>query len=481
MKIAVVSTEMYPYAKTGGLGDYVSTLVNFLRKNGIECYGVIPLYKPIKDKYIYGRKIEGGLETSDENIGEIEIKSSGNKVRVEVGRSKFEFSIYKSHNCIFFENPENFDRDFIYGPPGTAYEDNHIRFGAFSWAVSKFLESEDFDIIHANDWPTSLVPLISKEILRTKKKIAFTIHNFAYQGLYSRTVMQELSLPSYLFNMEALEFWGLVNIIKAGIVFSDKVFVVSPTYAEEIKTYDYGYGLEGLIRKYEKKIAGITNGIDFDIWNPSKDTVIYQRFSENSVDKKVKNKEKLAQEYSFDPKRPLFCVVSRLTHQKGLHLFTENHQEIFSLNANFLFLGMGEYQYRFLELSSKYKNVIVDVNFKETLARKVYAAGDFVLVPSLFEPCGISQLIGMRYGCIPVVRKTGGLADTVKDFTEDGGYGIVFKNPTVEELKCALKRAIELYDKKTTMKKLIKKVMKLDFSADKMVKEYIKFYKELVT
>lgn len=481
MEIAIVSTEMYPYAKTGGLGDYVFTLVNHLRKNGIKAYGIIPLYKSIKDKYIHKKNLDGPLEISDENIEGIEIKDTGKKLKIELNGQTYDFSIYQSKDCIFFDNGKLFDRDFIYGPPGSAYSDNHIRFGAFSWAVSNFAENETFDIIHANDWLTALTVLISKEILGTKKKLAFTIHNFAYQGLYPRSVMQELSLPSYLFNMEALEFWGLVNIIKAGIVFSDRIFVVSPTYAEEIKTYDYGYGLEGLIQKYEKKIVGIINGIDFDVWNPAKDTEIYQRFSERSIGRKAKNKEKLAEMYNFDPKKPLFCVISRLTYQKGIHLFTEYHQEIFNLDANFFFLGMGEYQYKLLELSSKYKNVIVDTNFKETLARKVYASGDFILVPSIFEPCGISQLIGMRYGCIPVVRKTGGLASTVKDIQEKDGYGILFEKPTKQDLKCALKRAIELYEKKNSMKKIVKKVMSLDFSADKMVKEYIKFYKELVS
>ncbi|MCS7212719.1 MAG: glycogen synthase [Candidatus Calescibacterium sp.] len=484
MKIAIVSSEMYPYAKTGGLGDYVFTLVNQLKNKGVECYGIIPFYKHIKEKYVLGKNFEGdsGLEISDEKIEGIEIKDTGKKLKVEMNGRAFEFSIYQGNNCIFFENEELFGRDFIYGPPGGSYDDNHIRFGAFCWAVAKSLKEKiiDFDIIHTNDWITSLVPLISKEIFRIDKKFAFTIHNFAYQGLYPKNVMQELGLPSYLFNMEALEFWGLVNIIKAGIVFSDQIFVVSPTYAEEIKTYDYGYGLEGLIRKYEWKIKGILNGIDYKVWDPTNDKEIPQTYSEKTLAKRSKNKTKLAKEYGFDAKKPLFCVISRLTHQKGMHFFTEYHKEVFSLKANFLFLGMGEYQHKISSLSSIYDNVKVETRFRETLARKFYAAADFILVPSLFEPCGISQIIGMRYGCIPVVRKTGGLADTVKDIQEEDGYGIVFENPTKQEFLCALKRAVELYDNKAKLKKLTSKVMKLDFSAERMVQEYLKVYEKMI-
>ncbi len=486
MKIGIISTEIYPLAKAGGLADFTYSLAKYLNKNSVSAYFILPLYKAIEEKYLQKKNVKSHPEIGDEYTKKLEITDTGKEVDVTVGFRKYKFRIYKVQGeeiqGYLFDNKELFGRDFIYGPPGEAYADNDIRFGGFCWAVAQALKEgkiENFEILHSNDWLTALVPLITKKILGLPVKNVFTIHNMAYQGFYPKEELYKLNLPESLYNMEYLEFYGLINIMKAGIIFSDYVTTVSPTYAEEITTYEYGYGLEGLIKKYKWKIKGIINGIDYETLNPQRDNSIYFKFSSKSIQAREKNKVELCKSYNLDPQKALIGTVSRMTHQKGFHLIVATADRLSRLNANFLFVGIGEYQLQILKLAEKYSNIKVETRFTEAFSRKVFASLDFILVPSIFEPCGISQLIGMRYGAIPIVRETGGLSDTVRDISEKGGYGITFKNPTEEELLCAIKRSIELYENKTKFKKLRKEVMMLDFSAEKMANEYIKVYTEI--
>jgi len=462
MRVLVASSEIYPYSKTGGLADFAHALIKNLRKKGINAMGITPLYKTIdKEKF--------------------SIKSTGMSVKVILEQREYIFEIFKSEDTYFFANQELFGRDYIYGPPGIAYADNDIRFGGFSWAVSKAVSEGIIyaDVIHANDWQTALIPVILKEVFHSSVKTVFTIHNLAYQGYFDSRLVYRLNLPPHLYHMEALEFWGLTNLLKGGIVFSDFVTTVSEKYATEILTQEYGWGLEGVLNKYKFKLKGIINGIDYDTWNPETDSKLWFRYSPNGIEGKFLNKEKLCEIYNLDPSKPLISFISRLSYQKGVHLILESIKDIAYLDANFFFLGSGEYEQAFSDFANIYKNIRVSTKFQDELSRRLFASSDFILMPSMFEPCGITQMIGMRYGCVPIVRKTGGLDETVKDIAE-GGYGIVFDNPSRGEFMCAIKRAIDLYDNKEKFIEKVKTVMTLDFSSETMAEKYIQIYKSLI-
>jgi starch synthase len=461
MEVLYCASEIYPYAKTGGLADVGFCLIKYLNRLGVKAKGVMPLYKGVKA----------------ENL-----ESTGKSVEVELAGDRYRFYIYENEHCCFFKNDDLFWRDFIYGPPGQGYGDNDIRFGGFSKAVAKAISEGIFtpDIVHTNDWQTALIPVFLKEIYRNPTKVVFTIHNFAYQGIFPKESLDRLGLPGYLYHMEALEFWEDINFMKGGIVFADLVTTVSPTYAEEIQTAEYGNGLEGVLRKYSYKLKGILNGVDYEIWNPATDEYIYEHYSQRRYGKKFRNKEELTRELNLDSEKPLVAFINRLTYQKGVDLILESAERMAKLNANFVFFGTGEYQSRFLELN-KYNNFRVLTDFNEPFARKLYAAADFILMPSLFEPCGLTAIIGMRYGAIPIVRETGGLKDIVKDMaTEENGYGITFNEVNPEPFTCALERAIELHDNERKFRKLVKKVMALEFSCDKMAREYLNSYEEIL-
>ncbi len=461
MEVLYCASEIYPYAKTGGLADVGYCMIKYLNRLGVKAKGVMPYYKDLKA----------------ENV-----ENTGKSVEVELAGDKYRFDIYENEHCYFLKNDELFWRDFIYGPPGRGYGDNDIRFGGFSKAVAKAINEGIFtpDIVHTNDWQTALIPVFLKEVYRNPTKVVFTIHNFAYQGIFPYETLDRLGLPKYLFHMEALEFWGEVNFMKGGIIFSDLVTTVSPTYAEEIKTAEYGNGLEGVLRKYAYKLKGILNGIDYEIWNPATDRDIYEHYSQRRYGKKFRNKEELTKELDLDYEKPLIAFINRLTYQKGVDLILESAETMSKLRANFVFFGDGEYRERFLKLN-KYDNFRVLTNFNEHFARKLYSAADFVLMPSLFEPCGLTAVIGMRYGAIPIVRATGGLKDLVKDMeTEKNGYGITFHAVETETFICALERAIELHDNERKFRKYVKKVMSLEFSCDRMAKEYLSSYEEIL-
>lgn len=461
MRVLFASSEIYPYAKSGGLADFSFCLVKYLKKAGVKVKGIMPLYRSVEKK---------GIE------------STGKKVKVSLGVKEYTFELFTSEDILFLHNTELFDRDYLYGPPGWSYEDNDLRFGGFSKAVAQMLSEGliDVDIVHSNDWQTALIPVFSKEVYWLGVRHVFTIHNLAYQGLFGRESIERIGLPPHTFNMEALEFWGLVNFLKGGIVFSDRVTTVSPTYAKEIQTQEYGYGLEGVLRKYSYKLKGILNGIDYEVWNPETDKSIYANFSSKRYLRKFDNKKALVREFGLPPDKPLFSFINRFTHQKGVELILSSVEELSTSEGCFVFLGTGEYQEAFRDIGNIYKNIKVIVGFDEVLARRLYASSDFILMPSLFEPCGLTQMIGMRYGCVPVVRKTGGLADTVKDISQ-GGYGILFEEPTKEGFLCSVLRAIELYYNEKRFRECVRKVLKLDFSCERMEKDYEELYEEVLT
>ncbi len=469
MKIAFVSSEIYPFAKTGGLADVSHSLPEAISERGFKVISMMPLYKTVD------RKKFGIVPTDIE-------------LNVHLNNRDYHFKIYKLKDGVkhyFFHNSELFDRDYLYGTPEGDYPDNDIRFGAFSYAVLEFFKITNFfpDVIHTNDWQTALIPVL----LKTKYNwnnigSIHTIHNIAYQGIFDKFAIERLNLGWDLFHMEALEFYDKVNFLKGGIVFSDAVTTVSPTYSREICTPEYGYGLDGVLRKHCHKLFGILNGIDYKVWNPETDPHIYLNYSSENIEKKSENKEIFLKEHNLsDPSKPLFIFIGRFAKQKGIDLIKDSIDDMAKMRANFAILGSGDKPYNdfFNDIKGKYPNIFIEVGYDEPLSRKMYASADFLLMPSLFEPCGLNQMIAMRYGTLVIARKTGGLADTVKDISEPHGYGILFNNPDKGEFIHSLLRGLNLYQDEHTMTGLKRSVMNLDFSWDASASQYIRLYEEI--
>ncbi|WP_028950368.1 glycogen synthase [Sulfurihydrogenibium subterraneum] len=468
MKVVFASSEIYPFAKTGGLADISGSLPKEIAKKGLKVFGFMPLYKSV-------------------DLEKHKIKSINVFIDVFLNGRNYTFEVYKLiDNVTFFflKNDELFGRDYLYGTPEGDYPDNDIRFGAFSYAVMEFIRKEELnpDIIHVNDWQTSLIPVLTYYKYNWHNvRTVLTIHNLAYQGIFDKFAIERLNLGWDLFHMEALEFYDKVNFLKGGIVFSSAITTVSPTYAKEILKPEYGFGLDGLLRKYENKLYGIINGIDYNIWNPETDKHIYEKFCEYTIEKKLTNKKLFLKEFGLEEDKPLFVFIGRFAQQKGIDLIKDTIEELSKLPINLAILGSGDRGYNdfFESIKGKYENIFTKVGYDESISRKMYASGDFLLMPSLFEPCGLNQMIAMRYGTLVVARRTGGLNDTVKDISQPDGYGILFDNPDKHEFLNAINRAIDLYNNKQKFSDLQRKVMGFDFSIESTAQKYIKLYESI--
>ena len=320
-----------------------------------------------------------------------------------------------------------------------------------------------------------------------KTKVLYTIHNLAYQGLFGKDEFPKMGLDWNLFTIEYFEFYGKVNLMKAGLVYADAISTVSPTYAKEILTKEFGCGLEGVLKNREKALSGILNGLDYNAWNPAADKKIFKKYSVDTAGDRYINKEKLQKEtgIKIDSDIPLIGMISRLADQKGFDLLAKIIDELLNMKVQFILLGTGDNKYHmFFEKMGRIhsKNTSINLKFDATLAQKIYAASDLFLIPSRYEPCGLGQMISFRYGAIPVVRETGGLKDSVKEFslkTRDGN-GFTFTEYRADHLFVALKKALALYKNKTVWPELVKKVMALDFSWEASAKEYIKLYNKII-
>lgn len=470
MKVVFAASEIYPFAKTGGLADITGALTKNLASHGIKVFGFMPLYK--------------NVDVDGHNIKKID-----KKVDVYLNGKSYTFEIYKrvdNATYFFLRNDELFSRDYLYGTPEGDYPDNDVRFGAFCYGVMEFVLSENLnpDIVHVNDWQTSLIPVLTyyRYGLHNVKTV-LTIHNLSYQGIFDKFAIDRLNLGWDIFHMEALEFYDNVNLLKGGIVFSTAVTTVSPTYAKEITSPEQGYGLDGVLKKYKDKLYGILNGIDYDIWNPETDKSLYVNYCVFNVERKSLNKKRLLRDVGLeDEKKPLFIFIGRFAKQKGIDLVIESIEELSKKEINLIILGSGDKGYNdfFNSLNGKYKNIHIRVGYDESFSRKMYGGADFLLMPSLFEPCGLNQMIAMRYATLVVARATGGLKDTVKDISREDGYGILFENFTKLDFLNGIDRAVELYCKNPDLfKSLQKTVMNLDFSLDNQVSKYIKLYETL--
>ncbi len=466
--IALVSCECFPLVKVGGLADVVGSLfVKLPRYADVKLF--LPGFRQIVERHSY------------ENLGEFNVFfSSSRSEKAALLKLKNEFS-----NVYLVGNETYFNRSQLYGEGGIDYPDNLERFSFFSKAVLEACKtfSIDIDVFHCNDWQTALVPLYLKLFYRElNSSVVFTIHNLAYQGIFSHDLFDKLGLGQEFFSIEQLEFYGNINLMKAGIIHSNRINTVSPTYAKEILTPEFGCKLDGLLRTREKDIMGILNGIDYMVWNPLFDKMIFKRY--RSRKGKINNKKYLQSQFSLpDDNVPVFGFVGRLVEQKGIDLIIDTIEKILDRRFQIVFLGTGESRYEdsIIALTKKYPDRIkASIGFDEKLAHQIYAGSDFFLMPSRFEPCGLGQMIALKYGTIPVVRKTGGLADTVEPINriKNSGCGFVFENALPSELETAMRDAIDLYSDQNLMEDAFKRASSLDFSWNRSILEYVSLYEK---
>ncbi len=475
MRILIATPEAVPFAKTGGLADVAGALLNEYRSMKKDAYLILPLYKRIKENF--------------------KLSNTGLKIIVPVGSRKLTGRIFSDGSSTYFiECNEFFDREDLYGTPAGDYHDNASRFVFFSRGIIEACKALKFkpDVIHCNDWQTGLLPLYLKTIYKSgnlfaKTATVITIHNLGYQGLFHASEMPITGLDLTLFNPEGIEFYGKINFLKAGLISADSITTVSTNYSKEILSKEYGFGLDGVLRKRSSDLAGIINGIDYNEWNPASDTFIPENYSTKKIAGKRKCKLQLLKNCSIksDAEIPVVGMVGRLSSQKGLDLVLESIEGILSTGANLIILGKGDelFQSGLSRAAEKYKGrVYVKIGYEDALAHKIYAGSDIFLMPSRYEPCGLGQLIAMRYGTIPVARKTGGLADTVSDYEPltGNGTGFLFSDYTPSALQGCLNRALCVYVDKGRWKKLILNAMEMDFSWKNSAKEYIELYKRVI-
>ena len=478
MKVLYVASEAVPFCKTGGLADVAGTLPKALKLCGddMDVRVIMPKFGQIPEEY----------RNNMEHIYDDELNVSWRSKFVGVDKYELDGVIY-----YFIDNQEYYNREGFYG-----YDDDAERFSFFCRAVLNLLPAIDFwpDVIHSNDWHAALISVFLKLEHNGDERYApiktmFTIHNLKYQGVFPKDVMSDvLGLDWKYFNNGDLEFYDAVNFMKGGIIYSDYITTVSQTYAKEIQYDYYGEHLDGLLRSRSNDLFGIVNGIDYDDYNPENDKYLFETYDVDHIDRKRDNKVQLQKLLGLPTGRriPMVSLVSRLVAAKGMDLIVRMMDEILQHeDIQFVLLGTGDKMYEdwFKGLAWRFPTkVSANIRFSNELAHRIYASSDIFLMPSNYEPCGIGQLIALRYGTIPVVRETGGLKDTVEQYNKytDSGNGFVFSNINAHEMMYALKRALSTYEDSEVWQKLIKNAMQADYSWAESAKAYKKLYEQLV-
>ncbi|MGI6493170.1 MAG: glycogen synthase [Pelotomaculum sp.] len=483
LKILMVSSEVVPFAKTGGLADVAGSLPKALALVGNDHSGndirvVMPRYRQIENatyKLDFPIYFNNRFETTIIRENSIEAHYQG---------------AHKTIPVYMVDNYHYFYRDRLY-----MFDDEAERFAFFCHAVLEMLPRMEWqpDIIHCNDWQSGPIPLLLNTHYRhdpfySRIATVFTIHNLQYQGNFSKEALRLFNLGEEYFHPELLEFFGSVSYIKAGILYADIINTVSRTYAAEIQRPELGERLDGLLRKRSADLYGIVNGINYHEFNPNTDPRIHRTFNETSIPNKKDNKFALQKELGL-PERdiPVIGLVSRLVDQKGLDLIAHIIDDLMQEDIQFVILGSGEQYYE--QLLEKIKRVYPDktglyLGFNSILAQRIYAGSDMFLMPSRFEPCGLGQLISLRYGTIPIVRLTGGLADTISDYnpTTNSGNGFGFSEYAGEALLHTIRRALNLYrEQPGQWRQLVKRALEMDFSWARSGMEYLQLYQEAIT
>ncbi|WP_425641517.1 glycogen synthase GlgA [Marinomonas gallaica] len=475
MKVLFASSEIHPLIKTGGLADVAGALPIALRKKDIDIKLIMPAYKGILDKL---PPIKNSL-----NLGNP--FGCGDLILLET-------QLAESHTPIYLVQCQSlFERDA--GPyldaHGHDFYDNDIRFAAFSWVCAFITQYGALigwqpDLLHLNDWQTGYAAAYLAAWRLNHPPIVTTVHNLRYNGSFPIERFDEVRLPHDLLSIHGMEFYGRYSSLKAGLVYANAITTVSPTYAHEILTSAYGDGLDGTLRAQSHKLSGILNGVDYNEWSPSIDPFIHTHYDLHSLDNKQQNKLALQRENGLpeSPNAPIFGVVSRLTEQKGLDLIPAAIEPALQQGAMFILLGSGDkaLEQQYLDLQARYPDqVSIRIGYDEAYSHRLQAGIDMLLIPSRFEPCGLTQLYALKYGTLPIVRRTGGLADTV---FEEGQHanGFVFNHATAEELRSAIDRSLLAYRDLSTWRTLQIQAMSQDHSWERVTEQWINLYQSLI-
>jgi starch synthase len=482
LNILFVAPEVVPFAKTGGLGDVAGSLPPTLKRLGADVRIVTPYY----------RSVQGGdfrLQPLKKDLA-VPLGDRWLPIQVMKGKTVGGVPVY------LIEREDLYDRPNLYGNNKGDYYDNLERFSFFSHAALRIAEALPFtpDVVHCHDWQTGLVPALLRGPYRSIPIFegavsVFTVHNIGYQGIFPPERLSITGLPpSDYFNPEGLEFWGNFSLLKAGLVYSEAITTVSPRYAQEIQSPEYGMGMEGIFRHRKAFLHGILNGVDYRLWNPAGDPEIPAHYSPGRMDGKRTCKASLIQEMGLDPSlqdRPLLGMISRLDDQKGLDLLLRVLGKLLALDVGLVVLGSGheKIQKALQKASDNHPGRLgLRIGFDEALAHRIMAGIDVLLIPSRYEPCGLTQMYALKYGTIPLVRATGGLDDTVTPFDPKTGEGNGFKFVPFEPraLLDTLGRAVDLFKDSRTWNRIVKNGMKADFSWERSARSYMELYQSIV-
>ena len=487
MKILLASSEVFPFSKSGGLADVVGALGRTLGELGHEVQIITPYYKCVAEK-------------------ELELEPNPWMTHVTLNHTDVfgalrGYQWQKNVKVLFLDHQEFFDRDGLYGTKGNDYEDNAARFLFFCKAIWQWVKFGSFkpDIIHLHDWQTALFPLIWHHLERTgdpkaiaqasksNPKTVLTIHNLAYQGVFQSPQYPLAELPWDYYNENGVEFFGQWNCLKAGIIYADKLTTVSPKYAEEIQQDELGCSLNGVLSSRKHDLSGILNGVDYSEWKTQNNPNLPVSFGISSLGMKSRMKKSLQKEVGLEPinEFPVFANIGRIVEQKGMDILIPALKTLLQEGTPFQFVQLGtgdpNYESQIKSLAKEFpQQVSANIKYDHSLAHRIEAGSDFFLMPSRFEPCGLNQLYSLRYGSIPIVRATGGLHDSVTDFSENLAHanGFKFSSYTIESLLHVIRQALALFQDRHLLNKFRKNAMREDFSLKGFAEEYVEIYQE---
>ncbi|HMA54861.1 MAG TPA: glycogen synthase GlgA [Acidobacteriota bacterium] len=478
MKVAFLASEVIPYAKTGGLADVAGALPKFLAGLGADVKVFMPLYRDVRKKNLPLERV---------------IVSAS----LEMGGEKLAYGVFAHRadgvTVFFIDRPEYFDRDCLYGTAAGDYPDNGERFAFFSRAALETMRAIGFspDILHGHDWQAALVFAYLRHVYAgdpffARTRTLFTIHNLAYQGLFEEKILGRVGLPASLFTMNDLEFYGKVNALKAGILYATAVTTVSPRYSREIQTPAFGCGLDGLLRSRSAVLHGILNGVDYRDWDPATDRLIPRNYAPDDLGGKKVCRDDLAALFGLAAPGdfPVAGMVTRLAGQKGLDIVCDALDALLGLGLTLVILGTGDQKIQDFLLAAQKKSpgrIGLKIAFDERIAHTIYAGSDIFLIPSRYEPCGLTQMYAMKYGTIPVVRATGGLDDSIQEFDPRTGSGNGFKFAEAEPgpLVETAGRAVDFFKTPAAWRGLVANAMAADFSWARSASAYLDLYKRL--
>jgi starch synthase len=463
LKILCVAAEVFPFAKTGGLADVAGSLPPALKKQGHDIRVLLPKYTCANSQPVHSLNLE-----------------------IEVGKTKatlFAGELAGNTPVYLVENNAYFDREHLYGEPGSEYSDNAERFAFFCQAALEACKRLDFqpDIIHCNDWHTGLIPAYlkaSEDPWYSKIRTLFSIHNLGYQGNYPMDQFSVTDLPDRFSGPEGIEFYGQMSFLKSGLVFADALNTVSPTYCKEIQTA--GFGMEGILQQRSNSLTGILNGVDYSVWNPATDKLIAENYGPDSFSQKQKCREALIKQFSLkiEKNTPLLCMITRLSSQKGIDFLMEADLK----DQCMVVLGEGDPKYEnfFSQLAEANPDrFAVALTFDDALAHQILAGSDILLMPSIYEPCGLTQMYALKYGTVPIVSSVGGLDDSIQPFDGKTGTGFKFVPDDRKSFQQALQNAVACFADKPGWERLINNGMDMDFSWDNAAQQYSRLFRDI--